>query len=80
MCEHLHKFHSNSIFNKAKCIDSLIAINSLSLAAFPAVYGNAMNKGVLKEKVTEALQGIQNKLLEEEKRHITIAAVSFTSS
>ena len=26
------------------CIDSLIAINSLSLAAFP-VYGNAMNKG-----------------------------------
>ena len=26
------------------CIDSLIAVNSLSLAAFP-VYGNAMNKG-----------------------------------
>ena len=26
------------------CIDSLIAINRLSLAAFP-VYGNAMNKG-----------------------------------
>ena len=26
------------------CIDSPIAINSLSLAAFP-VYGNAMNKG-----------------------------------
>ena len=26
------------------CIDSLIAINSLSLAAFP-VYSNAMNKG-----------------------------------
>ena len=26
------------------CIDSLIAINSLSLAAFP-VYNNAMNKG-----------------------------------
>ena len=26
------------------CIDSLIAINSLNLAAFP-VYGNAMNKG-----------------------------------
>ena len=25
------------------CIDSLIAINSLSLAAFP-MYGNAMNK------------------------------------
>ena len=43
-CEHLHKYHSNLILNKAKCIDSLIAINSLSLAAFP-VYGNAMNKG-----------------------------------
>ena len=26
------------------CIDSLIAINSLSLAAFP-VYGSAINKG-----------------------------------
>ena len=33
-CEHLHKFHSDSQ-KKAKCIDSLIAINSLSLAAFP---------------------------------------------
>ena len=43
-CKHLHKCHSNLILNKAKCIDSLIAINSLSLAAFP-VYGNAMNKG-----------------------------------
>ena len=44
MCEHLHKCHTNLILKKAKCIDSLIAINSLSLAAFP-VYGNAMNKG-----------------------------------
>ena len=44
MCEHLHKCHINLILNKAMCIDSLIAINSLSLAAFP-VYGNAMNKG-----------------------------------
>ena len=44
LCEHLHKCHSNLILNKAKCIDSLIAINSLSLVAFP-VYGNAMNKG-----------------------------------
>ena len=35
MCEHLHKCHSNLILNKAKCIDSLIAKNSLSLAAFP---------------------------------------------
>ena len=34
----------NLILNKAMCIDSLIAINSLSLAAFP-VYGNVMNKG-----------------------------------
>ena len=33
-CERLHKCHSNLILNKAKCIDSLIAINSLSLAAF----------------------------------------------
>ena len=32
------------ILKKAKCIDSLIAINSLSLAAL-SVYGNAMNKG-----------------------------------
>ena len=44
MCEHLHKCHTNLILNKAMCIDSLIAINSLNLAAFPA-YGNAMNKG-----------------------------------
>ena len=42
--DHLHKCHSNLIFNKTKCIDFLIAINSLSLAAFP-VYSNAMNKG-----------------------------------
>ena len=35
MCEHLHKCHSNVIIKKEKCIDSLIAINSLSLAAFP---------------------------------------------
>ena len=35
MCEHLHKCHINLILNKAMCIDSLIAINSLSLAAFP---------------------------------------------
>ena len=46
VCEHLHKFHRNLILNKAMCIDSLIAINSLSLAAFPA-YSNAMNKGKL---------------------------------
>ena len=32
------------ILNKAMCIDSLIVINSLSLAAFP-VYSNATNKG-----------------------------------
>ena len=44
MCEHLHKCHTNLILNKAMCIDSLIAINSLSLAVFP-VYGNATNKG-----------------------------------
>ena len=42
MCEHLHKCHINLILNKAMCIDSLIVINSLSLAAFP-VY--ATNKG-----------------------------------
>ena len=35
MCEHLHKCHTNLILNKAMCIDSLIAINSLSLATFP---------------------------------------------
>ena len=34
-CEHLHKCHTNLILNKAMCIDSLIAINSLSLATFP---------------------------------------------
>ena len=34
-CEHLHKCHSNLFLNAAKCIDSLIAINSLSLVAFP---------------------------------------------
>ena len=34
-CDHLHKCHSNLILNTAKCIDSLIAINSLSLATFP---------------------------------------------
>ena len=34
-CEHFHKCHSNLILNKAKRIDSVIAINSLSLAAFP---------------------------------------------
>ena len=44
MCEHLHKCHINLIVNKAMCIDSLIVINSLSLAAFP-VYSNATNKG-----------------------------------
>ena len=33
-CEHLHKYHTNLILNKAMCINSLIAINSLSLAAF----------------------------------------------
>ena len=33
--EYLHKRHSNLILNKAMCIDSLIAINSLSLAVFP---------------------------------------------
>ena len=44
MCEHLHKCHTNLILNKAMCIDSLIVINSLSLAAFP-VYSNATNKG-----------------------------------
>ena len=44
MCGHLHKCHTNLILNKAMCIDSLMAINSLSLAAFP-VYDNAMNKG-----------------------------------
>ena len=44
MCEHLHKCHINLILNKAMCIDSLIVINSLSLAAFP-VYSNATNKG-----------------------------------
>ena len=42
--EHFHKCHSNLILNKVKCVDSLIEINSLSLATFP-VYGNAMNKG-----------------------------------
>ena len=44
MYEYLHKCHINLILNKAMCIDSLIAINSLSLAVFP-VYGNATNKG-----------------------------------
>ena len=44
MCEHLHKCHINLILNKAMCIDSLIVINSLSLAAFP-LYSNATNKG-----------------------------------
>ena len=44
MCEHLHNYHTNLILNKAMCIDSLIAINSLNLAVFP-VYGNATNKG-----------------------------------
>ena len=44
MCEHLHKCHINLILNKAMCIDSVIVINSLSLAAFP-VYSNATNKG-----------------------------------
>ena len=44
MCEHLYKCHINLILNKAMCIDSLIVINSLSLAAFP-VYSNATNKG-----------------------------------
>ena len=34
-CEHLHKCHINLILNKAMCIDSLIVINSLSLATFP---------------------------------------------
>ena len=34
-CKHLHKYHSNLILNKTKHIDSLIAINSLSLATFP---------------------------------------------
>ena len=43
-CEYLHKCHSNLMLNKVKCTDSLITIDSLSLAAFP-VYGNAMNKG-----------------------------------
>ena len=42
-CEYLHKCHSNFILNKAKYIDCLITINSLSLAAFP-VYDNAVNK------------------------------------
>ena len=36
-CDHLHKCHSNLILNKAKCIDSLIATNSLSLATFPEI-------------------------------------------
>ena len=44
MCEHLHKCHINLILNKAMCIDSLMVINSLSLATFP-VYSNATNKG-----------------------------------
>ena len=44
MCEHLHKCHINLILNKAMCIDSLIVINSLSLAAF-LVYNNATKKG-----------------------------------
>ena len=35
MCENLHKCHTNLILNKAMCIVSLIAINNLSLAAFP---------------------------------------------
>ena len=35
MCEHLHKCHTNLILNKAMYINSLIAINSLSLTAFP---------------------------------------------
>ena len=43
MCEHPHKCHTNLILNKAMCIDSLVAINSLSLATFP-VYNIAMNK------------------------------------
>ena len=34
MCQHLHECHTNLILNKAMCIDSLIAINSLNLAAF----------------------------------------------
>ena len=44
MCEYLHKCHINLILNKTMCIDSLIVLNSLSLAAFP-VYSNATNKG-----------------------------------
>ena len=43
MCEHLHKCYTYLILNKTMYIDSLIAINSLSLATFP-VYGNARNK------------------------------------
>ena len=40
------------------CVDSLIVINSLSLATFP-VYGNAMNKGeaaILKLFVTVSVK------------------------
>ena len=46
MCEPLQKRDTDLILNKSMYIymDSLIAINSLSLATFP-VYSNAMNKG-----------------------------------
>ena len=68
MCEHLHKCHINLILNKAMCIDSLIAINSLSLVAFP-VYGNAMNKGkAAKLKLFIAIR---------ESIHITLLRIKF---
>ena len=47
------------------CIDSLIAINSLSLAAFP-VYGNAMNKGKA-AKLKLFIESVVQKII---KKHI----------
>ena len=68
MCVHLHKCHTNLILNKAMCIDSLIVINSLSLAAFP-VYSNAMNKGkVAKLKLFIAIR---------ESIHIALLRIKF---
>ena len=59
-----HKFNSH----EAMCIDSLIVINSLSLAVFPA-YGNAMKKGkVAKLKLFIAIR---------ESIHIALLRIKF---
>ena len=66
--EYLHKCHTKLILNKAMCIDSLIAINSFSLVAFP-VYGNVINKGkVAKFKLFIAIR---------ESIHIALLRINF---